>query len=178
MPAVLEMLGIPYSGSDPLTLAATLDKDVARRLVRLRGVAGPQGTLDPARRRPRGHGAGDSRRRVLRRRAITRVILKPAFEGSSKGIRGRCLADDADRGRRRALRAGRRDYGQPILVEEFIDGDEVTVGLVGNGAGARSSASCGSCRSGPTARFVYSLEVKRDWARRVDYEAPARLPPR
>ena len=33
MPAVLEMLGIPYSGSDPLTLAATLDKDVAKRLV-------------------------------------------------------------------------------------------------------------------------------------------------
>src|SRR6266576_3555952 len=32
VPAVLEMLGIPYSGSDPLTLAATLDKDCARRL--------------------------------------------------------------------------------------------------------------------------------------------------
>src|SRR5207302_2837419 len=33
VPAVLEMLGIPHTGSDPLTLAATLDKDVAKRLV-------------------------------------------------------------------------------------------------------------------------------------------------
>src|SRR5215831_12883929 len=39
VPAVLEMLGIPYSGSDPLTLAATLDKDVAKRLVASAGVA-------------------------------------------------------------------------------------------------------------------------------------------
>src|SRR5215475_14053163 len=37
VPAVLEMLGIPYSGSDPLTLAVTLDKDCARRLVRSHG---------------------------------------------------------------------------------------------------------------------------------------------
>ena len=42
VPAVLEMLGIPYTGSDPLTLAVTLDKDCAKRLVRdaRRGHAG------------------------------------------------------------------------------------------------------------------------------------------
>src|SRR6266511_5783979 len=42
VPAVLEMLGIPYTGSDPLTLAVTLDKDCAKRLVRSAGVAIPQ----------------------------------------------------------------------------------------------------------------------------------------
>src|SRR5216684_4604000 len=42
VPAVLEMLGIPYSGSDPLTLAATLDKDVAKRLVRSADLAAPR----------------------------------------------------------------------------------------------------------------------------------------
>ena len=41
MPAVLEMLGIPYTGSDPLTLAVTLDKECAKRLVRSAGVATP-----------------------------------------------------------------------------------------------------------------------------------------
>src|ERR671939_2009009 len=41
VPAVLEMLGIPYSGSDPLTLAVTLDKDCAKRLVRSAGVGTP-----------------------------------------------------------------------------------------------------------------------------------------
>src|SRR5438067_11285241 len=38
VPALLEMLGIPYTGSDPLTLAATLDKDCAKRLVASEGV--------------------------------------------------------------------------------------------------------------------------------------------
>src|SRR5205823_7153215 len=48
VPAVLEMLGIPYSGSDPLTLAAALDKDVARRLVQAEDVRVPLGTVLPA----------------------------------------------------------------------------------------------------------------------------------
>src|SRR5262249_50421021 len=43
VPAVLDMLGIPYTGSDPLTLAVTLDKDCAKRLVQAAGVAVPRG---------------------------------------------------------------------------------------------------------------------------------------
>src|SRR3954454_5836447 len=43
VPAVCEMLGIPYTGSDPLTLSAALDKDVARRLVAAAGVPVPAG---------------------------------------------------------------------------------------------------------------------------------------
>src|SRR5437764_6681591 len=45
VPAVLEMLGVPYTGSDPLTLAATLDKDCAKRLVASAGVAVPGGVV-------------------------------------------------------------------------------------------------------------------------------------
>src|SRR5215469_10677134 len=45
VPAVLEMLGIPYTGSDPLTLAVTLDKDCAKRLVESAGVAVPRGRV-------------------------------------------------------------------------------------------------------------------------------------
>src|SRR5207302_7904609 len=45
VPAVLEMLEIPYTGSDPLTLAATLDKDVAKRLLHGSGVAVPRGEV-------------------------------------------------------------------------------------------------------------------------------------
>src|SRR6266446_302201 len=45
VPAVLEMLGIPYTGSDPFTMAVTLDKDCAKRLVAAAGVAVPQSHL-------------------------------------------------------------------------------------------------------------------------------------
>src|SRR6202008_2599460 len=45
VPAVLEMLEIPYTGSDPLTCAVTLDKDCAKRLVSSSGVAVPRGFL-------------------------------------------------------------------------------------------------------------------------------------
>src|SRR5947209_8189124 len=45
VPALLEMLGIPYSGSDPLTLAVTLDKECAKRLVGSAGVTVPRGVV-------------------------------------------------------------------------------------------------------------------------------------
>ena len=41
LPAALEIFGIPYTGSDPLTLATTLDKDCAKKLVQAAGVATP-----------------------------------------------------------------------------------------------------------------------------------------
>ena len=57
-------------------------------------------------------------------------IVKPAWEGSSKGIRGKCVADDA--GELAAALEERRDQQQPLLVEEFIAGEELTVGVLGN----------------------------------------------
>lgn len=61
------------------------------------------------------------------------------------------------------------------MVEEFIDGEEVTVGIVGN----TRPVVLGMMRVVPKQRvehFVYSLEVKRDYVNLVDYECPARLP--
>lgn len=158
VPAVLEMLGIAYTGSDALTLAAALDKDVARRWVGSAGVAVPWGVAVGAEGGPE---LGACR---------FPAIVKPAWEGSSKGIRGRCVLDGPE-DLRAALGALRRDYGQPVLVEEFVDGEEVTVGVVGN----RPPRVLGVMRISPREpgdRFVYSLEVKRDFRRQVRYECP------
>ena len=65
-------------------------------------------------------------------------------------------------------------YRQPVMVEEFIDGEEVTVGITGNSP----PGVLGMMRILPRKNegpFVYSLEVKRDWKTLVDYECPARL---
>ncbi len=169
VPAVLEMLGIPYTGSDPLTLAATLDKDVALRLVQSAGVVVPWGCIwEP----------GESLDEIETYRYLPRspVIVKPAWEGSSKGIRGKCVVDTPQE-LIAAIEDLRRGYQQPVLMEEFIAGDELTVGVIGNDP----PRVIGVMRVLPQQteeRFVYSLEVKRDWQRRVRYECPAQLPPR
>jgi D-alanine-D-alanine ligase len=67
------------------------------------------------------------------------------------------------------------DYKQGVLLEEFIAGEEVTVGVLGNDP----PQVIGCMRVVPkqeTDRFVYSLEVKRDWEARVRYECPPALP--
>src|SRR5262249_55148482 len=79
VPAVLELLDIPYSGSDPLTLAVTLDKDCAKKLVAAEGVAVPAGvTLDSS--------TEPSTQYSVLSALTFPVIVKPAWEGSSKGI--------------------------------------------------------------------------------------------
>lgn len=172
VPAVLEMLGIPYSGSDPLTLAASLDKSVAKRLVQGPDVKVPRGAAIAADSTPA---------QVARALAAARLdepglwmILKPSFEGSSKGIRARCLAESVA-GAVALFQELARDYAQPILVEEFITGDEVTVGIVGNGDAAEVLGVMRVRPKVPDDRFVYSIEVKRDWDDRIEYETPARL---
>ncbi|MFO0850619.1 MAG: ATP-grasp domain-containing protein [Gemmataceae bacterium] len=174
VPAVCEMLGVPYTGSDPLALAVALEKDLTRRLAADAGLTVPKGiTLQP----PPTEYDGDFAEfpAVLAEAGLTLpVIAKPVFEGSSKGIRNRCLVERAeDLGPTVAgLWAA---YGQAVLVEEFIAGDEVTVGVLGNDP----PEVFGVMRITPKVaveKFVYSLEVKRDFRRMVDYECPAKLP--
>jgi D-alanine-D-alanine ligase len=167
VPAVLEMLGIPYTGSDPLTLAATLDKDCAKRLVASAGVMVPRGVAVQPHENP-----GDAFRRA---KLTFPVIAKPAWEGSSKGIRGTSVVE-SDENLHRVVESLRRDHRQPVLVEEYIEGDELTVGVLGN----TPPRILGIMRVLPRQhhdRFIYSLEVKRDYLQQVEYECPARLSP-
>lgn len=175
VPAVCEMLGVPYSGSDPLTLAAALDKGIAKTLVAAaHGATVPIGLalppdLDLAE-------AEHEIRDGLLPMAGGNVplILKPTNEGSSKGIRGRSLAESPEAAARIFVKLA-ADYRQPILVEEYVAGPEVTVGILGNAAGARVIGTMAILPKVETEQFVYSLEVKRDWQNQVRYEAPASL---
>jgi D-alanine-D-alanine ligase len=166
VPAVLEMLGIPYTGSDPLTLAVTLDKDCARRLVASAGVAVPPGVVVHP-----GEHAGAV---VAQARVPYPVFVKPAWEGSSKGLDGHKTLIDSP-GDVQAVVAGlQRSYRQPVLVEEFIHGDEMTVGVLGN-APPQVLGVMHIAPARPTERFVYNLDVKRD-LRKIVYQCPAPVP--
>jgi len=168
VPAVLEMLGIPYTGSDPLTMAVTLDKDCAKRLAASAGIAVPQALVispdDP-----------NWKIDVPLSRVPFPVVVKPAWEGSSKGIRGKSLVHSPD-DLPEVLESLWSDHCQPLLVEEYIEGDELTVVVLGNA----DPEILGVMRVVPTAAagpFIYSLEVKRDFRRQVRYECPAPLTP-
>jgi len=161
--AVCELMGIPFTGSDTLTLAVTLDKAMARRVVSP-DVPVARGVLVSGQ---------DSELRLNELRCP--VLVKPNGEGSSKGIRAGSLCYS----RREATERCRwlRDrYACSALVEEFLSGTEVTVGVRGNGADTRV---LGSMEIAPAADstqpFYYSLEVKRDWRNQVKYYAPPRL---
>ena len=174
VPALLEMLGIPYTGSDPLTLALSLDKDFTRRIVADAGIEIPKGfVLQPPAKLYDGEFAEFPA--LLEANGLTLpVILKPTCEGSSKGIRDRCLIETAEAFGPMVVELWNA-YQQPVLVEEFIAGDEVTVGIVGNSP----PEVLGIMRVVPkvkTDRFVYSLEVKRNYEALVDYECPPKLP--
>ena len=164
VPSVLEMLDIPYTGSDPQCLATCLDKIVTKKLAMTFGVSTPTWlTID--------------NKEDLERAAWDKIpfpaIIKPAFEGSSKGIRLTSLTHNVKQAQAEASRL-LDTYKQPVMVEEFIDGDEVTVGVVGNSP----PKIVGMMRIIPRkkdAPFVYSVEVKRDYVNLVDYECPARL---
>jgi D-alanine-D-alanine ligase len=160
--AVCELLGLPFSGSDLLTLGLTLDKAMARRVVGSE-VRLPRAVL--VQREADFHGLGG---------LSYPVIVKPNDEGSSKGIRDNPIADDAYAARRRCEWL-REQYGCPAIVEEFVGGVEVTVGILGNTPCERILGIMEIEPAEADARFVYSLEVKRDWRRRVVYHVPPRL---
>ena len=120
VPAILESLGIPYSGSDPLTLGMTQDKSVAKEIATSAGVFTLRAVtiVDPA---------------TLDERHMPPypLFVKPNHEGCSKGIRFDSLVSDFTALRRQVAWVI-EEYRQPALVEEFLPGRELSVGMLGN----------------------------------------------
>src|SRR6188768_3241772 len=124
VPAVCEMLRVPCTHSDPLTLAVTLDKAMAKRLAASMGVTTPRFAVV------------ETPEQASDLPLEYPLIAKPLFEGSSMGIRRHSRVADVAALRREVERL-RRDYAQPALVEEFCSGPEFTVGVEGTGSRAR-----------------------------------------
>jgi D-alanine-D-alanine ligase len=119
VPFFCEQLGIPHTGSSPKTFINTMDKATAKRLVAYDGVATPRFQLMRSRSDP-----------LLPGLAFP-LMVKPDSEGTSIGITQASKVDD-DRGLRAQVERILDTYRQPALVEEFIEGTEYTIGLVGS----------------------------------------------
>ncbi|WP_029918501.1 D-alanine--D-alanine ligase family protein [Pelobacter seleniigenes] len=119
IPALLEMLNIPYTGSDPTTLGICLDKGRTKEILSWNRIPTPGFWIV-------------SSLAELPEQLTYPLIVKPCLEGSSKGVTDKALVYD-----RQQLAAQvewvNTTYQQSALVEEFLPGREFTVAMIGNG---------------------------------------------
>ncbi|MBI1871594.1 MAG: D-alanine--D-alanine ligase [Chlamydiae bacterium] len=169
IPSFLEFLDIPYTGSDPFTLSACLNKARTKEILAFYGIPTPSFQVV-------------REASSLRWQGSFPVLVKPLWEGSSMGIHDASWVDN-----RASLHQKVEDildqYRQPVIIEEVLKGREFTVALIGN-RDALSVLPVVEVRLDvlpPQARPIYSYEAKWIWDtpdRPLGiFECPARMDP-
>ena len=149
VPATLEMLGVPCTGSDPIAIGITLDKALAKLMAKAHGIATAPWFVATTGRRPPA---------TLQ----YPLFVKPSSEGSSMGVTAKSLCKNEAELNDAVSRVSA--YG-PALVEEFLPGNEYTVGVLDGEVIAVMQVVPKKAEE----NFFYSIEVKRDYKNRVEY---------
>lgn len=156
VPAILDAYHIPYTFSDPLVLALSLHKGMTKHVVRGLGVPTPDFSI-----------VTTAMERVPAHLGLP-LFAKPVAEGSSKGVSASSVirtCQDLDVVCGTLLEA----YGQPVLVETFLPGRELTVGIVGTGRSAKALGVMEiQCLDDADGR-IYSYEKKVNYKAHVRY---------
>ena len=170
IPAMLEMLSIPYSGSDALTLAVCLDKSRAKEILSYYKIPTAKFSVI--------YSLAD----LSSLRTDFPCMVKPLNEGSSKGIFDASLVRTL-----KELQAQVENvlvtYNEPVIVEEFLPGREFTVAMLGNGDDVQVlpvvEIKFDSLPKGVNP--IYSFEAKWIWDQSSNpldiFECPARVTP-
>ena len=117
VPSILEMLGIPYTGSTPLALGMCQDKGLAKEVLKANGIPTPRYQVMSSFEEPKGLGFP--------------LIVKPLREDASIGItRSSFVSSLAEL--EIQVKYVNEVYGQPALVEEYVEGRELNVSILGN----------------------------------------------
>ncbi len=164
VPALLELLGIPYTGSDAATLAVTLDKAVAKVVVAAAGVATPPFQLLRTGEEPLARHLGPYPR-----------VVKPAAEGSSKGVNAKSVANNA-RELRSLAKAIIGRYRQPALVESYLGGREFSLAILEMPSPTLLPILEIIFTEQHGADPIYTFEDKCAPNPRIRYQVPARIP--
>jgi D-alanine-D-alanine ligase len=119
IPAMLDMLQIPYTGSDALTLGICLNKARTKEILSYHKIPTP------------GFKVINKYTPIYNHSFEFPLIVKPVSEGSSKGIFSSSLVKNYDE-LNRELKRCINEYDQPAMIEEFLPGREFTVAIIGN----------------------------------------------
>lgn len=125
MPAMLDMLKIPYTGSDPLTLAICLDKSRAKEILTYYNIKTAR------------FATSDKINMNGGMNLNFPLFVKPVGEGSSKGIFNSSVVKNKKE-LAEIIKHNNANYSQPSLIEEFLPGREFTVAVMGNGSEAEA----------------------------------------
>jgi D-alanine-D-alanine ligase len=156
VPAILDAYQIAYTFSDPLVMALSLHKGMTKQVVRAAGVPTPDFAVI--------HDLPELEHVDLR----FPVFAKPVAEGTGKGINAASKIGD----RKSLISVGRgllERYRQPVLVERFLPGREMTVGVWGTGANAEVIGTIEIILNSAAEPEVYSYVNKERSEELVEY---------
>jgi D-alanine-D-alanine ligase len=165
VPALCELMGIPYTGSDAATLSIALDKALSKKVLRQHGILTPEFQLM------------ETGRERLSSKLVFPLIVKPNQEGSSKGVSAHASVVDDEISLRAVVRDLLEKYRQPALVEHYVAGREFTVGLLGDKRPRVLPAMEILFLDKDNPRPVYDYQIKQEWEKYVYYQCPAQLSP-
>lgn len=151
----LESLGVPYTGAGVTASRNCFDKTAAKTILAAAGVPTPKGEI-----------LVPSEGRTTPQQIAVPCVVKPPCEGSSVGVH---IVKDAEELPTAVADAAR--YGREVIVEEFIDGRELTVGIF-------DGKALPVIHIRPRTGF-YDLSNKYPWMNmggKTDYICPAELP--
>ncbi len=165
VPALCELMGLPYTGSDAATLSIALDKALSKKVLLQHGIKTAEFQVM------------ETGRERLSAKLRFPLIVKPNQEGSSKGVSASASVVDDEAQLRSVVREIIDRYRQPALVEDYITGREFTVGLLGERRPRVLPPMEIIFKDATNKRPVYDFQIKQDWERHVAYECPAKLSP-
>lgn len=125
VPALLDAYHIPYTFSDPMVLALSLHKGMAKRVARDLEIPTPKFAVI------------DEIEDIHEIDLEYPLFVKPVAEGTSKGIDRMSKVHNADELEKACAKLLNK-YNQPVLAEEYLPGREFTVGIVGTGKASRA----------------------------------------
>lgn len=160
IPAILNYLKIPFTGSDETTLCLSLDKALTKRLLATYKIKTPKYQLFY------------SENTKLDSKMKFPLIVKPNAEGSSKGIWDFAIVWSISE-LKQLVDKNFKMYNQTMLVEEFISGREFTVGVAGNGNETVVFPPMEICYKNRDRKDnIYSYNVKKNYKEYIEYICP------
>ena len=162
LPAIFEMIGIPYVGSGILAHAMALNKSEAKQIFKFYGIPTPNCQVF------------NTGLEEMNTDLKFPLIVKPACEGSGFGIHKDSVVYN-EKDLYKKVRELLKQYQPPVLVEEFIEGREFTVGIIGNGEDKIVLPILEIDFSDIPEEYgkFYTFEVKTDFGDETNFYCPA-----